>query len=209
MCGVNSERLQARLPREKDLTLKTAINICIADEESRKQLKLKILQTDLANLEYWSYVSRLSFNQSKCRHQRITRKIAPVTSSYKLGNYLISTTENEKDLGVWLLSKLTWKKQVYPQTVKANKLLGHIRRNTTLIRNTAARRSMHLALVRSHFGYASQVWAPQSIEPIHKLERAQRRANKYILNLPFSTDIEYKKDYKPYTRSRYVTGTNT
>ena len=100
MCGVNSERLQARLPREKDLTLKTAINICIADEESRKQLKLKILQTDLANLEYWSYVSRLSFNQLKCRHQRITRKIAPVTSSYKLGNYLISTRENEKDLGV-------------------------------------------------------------------------------------------------------------
>ena len=43
MCGVNSERLQARLPREEDLTLKTAINICIADEESRKQLK------DLAN----------------------------------------------------------------------------------------------------------------------------------------------------------------
>ena len=40
------------------------------------------LQTDLANLEYWSSVSGLQFNQSKCRHQRITRKIAPVTSSY-------------------------------------------------------------------------------------------------------------------------------
>ena len=51
---------------------------------------------------------------------------------------------------------------------------------------------MYLALVRSHFGYASQVWAPQSIELIHKLERTQRRATKYKLNLPFSTDIEYK-----------------
>ena len=81
---------------------------------------------------------------------------------------------------------------MYSQTAKANKLLGHIRRNTTLIRNTAARRSMYLALVRSNFGYASQVWAPQSIELIHKLERTQRRAAKYILNLPFSTDIEYK-----------------
>ena len=91
-----------------------------------------------------------------------------------------------------LSSKLTWKKHVYSQTAKANKLLGHIRRNTTSIRNTAARRSMYLALIRSHFGYASQVWAPQSIELIHKLEQTQRHATKYILNLLFSTDIEYK-----------------
>ena len=51
---------------------------------------------------------------------------------------------------------------------------------------------MYLALVRSHFGYASQVWAPQSIELIHKLKRTQRHATKYILNLLFSTYIEYK-----------------
>ena len=51
---------------------------------------------------------------------------------------------------------------------------------------------MYLALVRSHFGYASQVWAPQSIELIHKLEQTQRHVTKYILNLLFSTDIEYK-----------------
>ena len=142
----------------------------------KSQEDVESLQTDLANLEYWSFVSGLSLNQSKCRHQRITRKIAPVTSSYKLGNYLISTTDNEKDPGVWLSSKLTWKKEVYSQTAKANKLLRHIRRNTTLIQNAAARRSMYLALVRSHFGYASQVWAPQSIGLIHKLERTQRRA---------------------------------
>ena len=86
---------------------------------------------------------------------------------------------------------LTWKKQVYSQTAKANKLLGHIRRNTTFINNTAARRSVYLALVRSHFGYASQVWAPQSIELLHKLERTRRPTTKYILNLPFRTDIEY------------------
>ena len=85
----------------------------------KSQDDVESLQTDLANLEYWSSVSGLSFNQSKCKHQRITRKIAPVTSS--LGNYLISTTENEKDFGVWLSSKLTWKKQVYSQTAKANK----------------------------------------------------------------------------------------
>ena len=110
----------------------------------RSQDDVKSLQADLVDLEHWSCISGLTFNQSKCKHQRITRKILPVTSSFELGNHLIDTTENEKDLGVWLSSKLTWKKQVYVQTAKANKLLGHISRNTTFIRNTTARRSMYL-----------------------------------------------------------------
>jgi hypothetical protein len=75
---------------------------------------------------------------------------------------------------------------------KANKSLGYIKRNTRFVKSTEARRMFYLALVRSHFGYATQIWAPQSIELINHLERTQRRATKYILNLPFSSDIDYK-----------------
>ena len=46
----------------------------------------------------------------------------------------------------------------------------------------------HNNLVRSHLGYAKQVWIPQSIDLIRKLERVQRRATKYILDLPFICD---------------------
>ena len=46
-------------------------------------------------------------------------------------------------------------------------------------------------LVRSQLGYASQVWAPQSIELIARLERIQRRASKYILDLPFISNTTY------------------
>ena len=70
--------------------------------------------------------------------------------------------------------------------------IGYIRRNTMFIKSNAPRRTLYLALVRSHFGYASQIWAPQTIELIDMLERTQRRATKYILNLPFSTDVDYK-----------------
>ena len=148
----------------------------------RSKDDVESLQTDLVSLEYRSSVSRLSFNQSKCRHQQITRKIAPTTSSCKLGNYLISTTKTKKILACGYHQTDLEKTSVFSanankrKTAKANKLLGHIRRNATLVRNTAARRSMYLALVRSHFGYASQVWAPQSIELTHKLERTQRHA---------------------------------
>ena len=40
-------------------------------------------------------------------------------------------------------------------------------------------------------GYATQVWSPQSIELITRLERIQRRASKFILGLPFSTEVTY------------------
>jgi hypothetical protein len=141
----------------------------------KSQDDVTALQTDLGTLEHWSTVSGLSFNQSKCKHQTLTRKKAPVASSYKLDNSIISSTDNERDLGVWLSSDLTWKKHVNEQTAKANKILGYIRRNTLFIKNTGARRALYLALVRSHFGYATQVWSPQSVELVSKLERTQRR----------------------------------
>ena len=41
-------------------------------------------------------------------------------------------------------------------------------------------------------GYATQIWAPQSIELIVKLERILIRAIKLILKLPFSSNISHK-----------------
>ena len=55
------------------------------------------------------------------------------------------------------------------------------------ITSTATRRTLYLALVRSHYGYGSPIWAPQTIELISMLERTQRRATKGRFPLsPFS-----------------------
>ena len=72
-----------------------------------------------------------------------------------------------------------------------NKLLGYITRNAGFIRSTDVRRSVYLTLFRPLFGYATQIWAPQSIELITRIERTQRRATKYILKLPFSCTTSY------------------
>ena len=45
----------------------------------------------------------------------------------------------------------------------------------------------------SNLSYSSQVWAPQSVKLIEIIERVQRRATKYILSLPYRTDISYKE----------------
>ncbi len=151
----------------------------------------KHLQNDLDNLQVWSSESGLSFNDKKCKAQHITRKIAPLTTTYKLSSSL-EQTDSERDLGVWVQSNLTWNKQVHYQSEKANKLLGYIRRSTLYIHNTAVRRTLYLALVRPHLGYATQIWSPQSVLLIQQIERTQRRATKFILELPFSSTTDYK-----------------
>lgn len=47
--------------------------------------------------------------------------------------------------------------------------------------------------MRSKFSYASQLWAPQSVNLIQLMERIQRRATKCILQLPFRTKVSYKQ----------------
>ncbi len=150
-----------------------------------------LLQSDLVNLEHWSSTSGLSFNEMKCKQQRVTRKVKPITSTFTINGHQLQTTVIERDLGVCVASNLTWKVQVYQQASKANKMLGYIRRNTTFVTSTAPRRTLYLALVRPHYSYSSPIWAPQTVELISLLERTQRRATKYILNLPFSTDVDY------------------
>jgi len=97
----------------------------------------------------------------------------------------------ENDLGVYITDNLPWNKQVNVQCAKASRLLGYVRRNTRLVKSITVRRSAYLTLVRSHLDYATQVWTPQSIDLIRKLERVQRRATKYILDLPFICDQTY------------------
>ena len=48
------------------------------------------------------------------------------------------------------------------------------------------------SVVRPHLGYATQIWAPQTIELIKRVERVQRRATKFILNLPFHCELTYE-----------------
>ncbi len=45
--------------------------------------------------------------------------------------------------------------------------------------------------VRGNFAYASQVLCPQSVKLIENIEKVQRRATKFILNLGFMTNIPY------------------
>ena len=147
----------------------------------------KALQHDLDSLMDWSISTFLQFNQQKCKSQHITRKRNPIEQQSFMNGSVLDVTAAEKDFGVWISSDLTWTNQVYHQSNYANKLLGFIRRSSRYIMKSSTRRTMCLALVRPHLGYATQ-----SIELMKSLERVQRRATKYILMLPSQTEWSYQ-----------------
>ena len=150
------------------------------------------LQKDLGKLAIWSQSSGLLFNEAKCKAQHITLKTKPILSSNKHNNTALLLYSAKKYLGVWISKDLTWYKQVNEQSSRTHKLLGYLKGNTRFILRTDERRTLYLVLVRPHLGYSTQIWAPQSIEFIVKLERIQRRATKFMLKLPYSSNISYK-----------------
>ncbi|CAB3993693.1 Hypothetical predicted protein [Paramuricea clavata] len=140
------------------------------------------MENDLANFQTSSANANLLLNTDKCKTLRITRKRNKIDHTYKLQDSALKTTDCERDLGVWTSSTLTWSKQVLHQCAQANKSLGYIRRSTIKIKTISVRRTLYLTPVRSHLAYASQVWAPQTVDLIKRTERVQRRASKYIIS---------------------------
>ena len=149
------------------------------------------LQEDIQSLHCWSDENHLRFNQSKCKVLSITRKSSPLVNMYCLGNEQLLFSDSEVDLGILLSPNLTWSNQVNKVRSKGNRMLGLIRRSTMGMTDTKASKFLYIKLVRSDLAYSSQVWCPQSVKLIENIEKVQRRATKFILNLGFMTNIPY------------------
>ena len=151
------------------------------------------LQNDLSNFHESSSSVNLELNNTKCKVLRVTRRHNKLTYPYKLNNTILESTDCEWDLGILTSSTLTWSQQVDYLCNKATKMLGYVRRSTLNINDTIVRRRLYLCLVHSQLCYGSQIWAPQSVALVKRMESLQRRATKYILNLPFRCDTTYNE----------------
>ena len=82
------------------------------------------LHENLNNINNWSSTSQIMFNRSKCKVQSISRKRKPIMTSYSMGNGQLDQCVQECDLGVWISSDLSWKKQVNAQSAKQTRSWG-------------------------------------------------------------------------------------
>ena len=149
------------------------------------------LQLDLNRIAEWCMKWQMELNQGKCCVLRVTRNTNPTLYQYRLHGQELKSVNKQRDLGVIVTEDLKWTTNVRDVSSKANRMLGYVKRASYDMREPKSRKILYLALVRSKLGYCSQVWAPQTVGDILSLERIQRRATKFILSLPFRTEITY------------------
>ena len=102
--------------------------------------------------------------------------------TYNMNNVLIKHSEEEKDLGVIIDSKLSFEAHMQSKINKANSIMGVIRRTMEYL-DEENFRLLFTALVRPQLEYANAVWSPHLKKHVIALENVQRRATKLVPSL--------------------------
>ena len=111
---------------------------------------------------------------------KMTRKKQRFTSTFFLNNTELEEVDEFKDVGVITENHLRWNSHVNCVVVKANRMLGLIKRTGKGLNDLKTLRTLYCSLVRTNPEYCSVVWSPYSRKNIDKLEGVQRRAEEGI-----------------------------
>ena len=128
----------------------------------------------------------MQFHPDKCLVMNISKKRHPSKFTYSLHNTDLKTTDTAKYLGIIISHDMKWTKHITQTCSRANRALGFIKRNVK-IRSPRIKEKLYNSLVRPHVEYASAVWSPHEVKPIHQLEMVQRRAARWTLNRHHNT----------------------
>ena len=134
-------------------------------------------QYELDNIVYpWAPENNMTLNGDKFEYHRIGKKLKIERYSYKdPTDENIVEKEYIKDLGVYISSDLTWKKQIEETVSRARLMLGWALR-TFQTREVEPMVTVWNSLIRPHLDYCSPLWSPRptNVGEIDLLESTQR-----------------------------------
>ena len=142
---------------------------------SKSQEDKVMLQEDINSLNEWTNDWLVKFNESKCKVMHLGKNNPKF--DYKLNEVTLDKTELEKDLGIFITSKLDWKPHINYAVNKANKQLGLIKHSFKYLNETTTK-LLYKSLVRPHLEYGAVLWNPFRKGDIDFIERVQHRATK-------------------------------
>ena len=137
----------------------------------------------LCNLEScW----QIRFNVGKCYDMHITHKTKPILSIYTMNGKPLETVNNHTYFGVEINHKSNWADHINTTTVKANKVLGLLRRNLYSC-SAKVKEMAYKTLVRPKLEYCASIWDPYHQANKDRLETVQRRAAQFVCKDYIST----------------------
>ena len=140
------------------------------------------LQQDINSLYTWTQDSLLRFHPEKCVAMRVGNSPDEVPVTYTMGGVPLTISNEEKDLGVLIDSKLNFDRHIGVKVNKANSLVGLVRRSFEYI-DPHVFKQLFKSIVRPHLEYAAPVWNPHLKKHISSVENVQRRATRMVPGL--------------------------
>ena len=143
------------------------------------------LQEDIDRFEEWARTWGMSFHPLKCKVMRFGKNANPyeyTMSDGRGGRVKLDVVDQEKDLGVTVDSKLTFRPHIVDITNKANQKVGMIKRGFEYLDEDMFT-TLFKSLVRPGLEYCHSVWKPHLITEMRRIEQVQRRATKLVPSL--------------------------
>jgi hypothetical protein len=139
-----------------------------------------LINDDLKKLALWSASTGLQFNFNKCVVLHYGNNNPNFV--YKLNNHTLLSAVSTLDLGILRTTNLSYNQHCANLIRKANSTCAYILR-TFATRNCTFLTRVFVAYVRPILEYASQLWSPNTVDMINRLERVQRLFTKRIRSI--------------------------
>lgn len=135
-------------------------------------MTFELLQQDINNLGRWSTENGLRLNFEKCKSLHYGSYNS--TYQYQLSENPVPQVQSVKDLGVILSNDLGNKEHVFQVVMKANRILGMIKKSFAT-RDTVALLILYKAFVRPILEFGCILWSPSTKNLSEHLEKVQKR----------------------------------
>ena len=157
---------------------------CLMYRETQNQEQCQLLQKDLDTLAAWSITWGMAFNVSKCNIISITNATKKKqVFGYSMNNQVLKTVNSTAYLGLTINDKLQWGEHINSISGAANRMLGFLARTLTKCPQKLKEKA-YMTAVRPKLEYGAAIWDPHQDVYINKIEMVQRRAARFVRNVP-------------------------
>ena len=151
-----------------------------ADDFKLVSAKPESIQKDLVNIEKWCSENKMKLNESKC-HILPVKMYKDNEPIFTLNSKCLSLKSEQKDLGIIMVPKLSWKLNADKRCKKAWKAFYFLKRNISPLASKDTKLNAYVGYVIPVISYASPTWFANKTET-KSIESIQRKAIKWTLN---------------------------